>query len=97
MVWRQQLHGVEQDRSESESPDDRVRRVEVDVGQDVGHRVVDDVPQARKAVHQQSNTLGCHSCEKVDIIALYRNDWYDIDDMILLISYDFTQLLKQVF
>jgi len=61
MVWRKQLHGVKQDRSEPESPDDGVWRVEVDVGQNVGHRVVDDVAQAGKAVHQQSNTLGCHS------------------------------------
>ena len=61
MVGREKLHGVEEHGSKPERLCDAVRGVEVDVRQDVGHGVVDDVPQSRQAVHQQRDTLRRHT------------------------------------
>ena len=50
MVWAEQLHGVEEDGLEAKHWEDLVAGVEVDVGENVGHDVEDNVTQARNPI-----------------------------------------------
>jgi len=51
MIGGEKFHGVKEDGSKAERLCNAVRRVEVNVCQNVGHRIVDNVTQTREAVH----------------------------------------------
>ncbi len=62
MVGGEQLHGVEEDGLQAEDGQDGVGRVEVDIGQHIGHDVIDHVLQAGYSVHEQGHPLRCDAC-----------------------------------
>ncbi len=67
MVGGEELHGVEEDGLQPEDGQDGVGRVEVNIGQHIGHDVIDHVLQAGYSVHEQGHPLRCDACVREGI------------------------------